>query len=107
MLPLAYQFKSCWTHSHGAIEGSRAGAFSPDMSPPPESFDAARALITEGRETLEGVDEDELERMAGNDLVFSIGDKFSARLHRAGLFAQLRQPEHLFPFRDRLTTSCG
>ncbi|GAB5349541.1 DUF1993 domain-containing protein [Alteriqipengyuania sp. 357] len=76
MLPLAYQFKSCWTHSHLAIEGARQGRFSPDMNPYPEDFASLRDMIAAARATCEAVDADELDAIAGNDMVFSIGDKF-------------------------------
>ena len=45
MLPFAYQVKSTAVHSLGAIEGVRRGVFSPDMTPPPESFAALKARI--------------------------------------------------------------
>lgn len=76
MLPLAYQFKSCWAHTAVALEGIRQGRFSPEMTPPPGSFDALRTMIGEARAACEAADADELESMAENDLVFSIGDKF-------------------------------
>ena len=38
MLPFGYQVKSCVAHSLGAVEATRAGSFSPDMSPWPDSF---------------------------------------------------------------------
>ena len=47
MLPFAYQVKSTAVHSLGAIEGVRRGVFSPDMTPPPESFAALKARIAE------------------------------------------------------------
>src|ERR1700688_2271303 len=46
MLPFAYQVKSAAVHSLGAIEGVRKGLFSPDMSPPPETFSALKTRIT-------------------------------------------------------------
>ncbi|NCP18682.1 MAG: DUF1993 domain-containing protein [Erythrobacter sp.] len=76
MLPLAYQFKSCWTHSHLALLGAREGRFSPDMTPYPEDFASLRDMIATARKTCESASEDELESIAGNDMVFSIGDRF-------------------------------
>ena len=77
MLPLAYQFKSCWTHSHLALEGARKGHFSPDMNPYPEDFASLREMLATARKTCEQTSEDELEDIAGNDMVFAIGDRFS------------------------------
>ncbi|MBO80395.1 DUF1993 domain-containing protein [Citromicrobium bathyomarinum] len=76
MLPLAYQFKSCWTHTHLALTAIREGHFSPDMSPYPEDFASLRSMVATARETCEATSEDELEALAGNDMVFAIGDKF-------------------------------
>jgi len=76
MLPLAYQFKSCWTHTHLALEGARKGHFSPDMNPYPEDFESLREMIATARKTCEGMDEDALETIAGNDMVFTVGDRF-------------------------------
>jgi hypothetical protein len=47
MLPFAYQVKSTAVHSLGAIEGVRRGTFSPDMTPPPETFAALKTRIVE------------------------------------------------------------
>ena len=55
MLPFAYQVKSTAVHSLGAIEGVRRGVFSPDMTPPPESFAALKARIADTRPALEDV----------------------------------------------------
>lgn len=75
MLPLAYQFKSCWTHSRLALEGARGGSFSPHMDPPPATLAGCRDLIREAIGACEAADPDELERLAPNTLVFSIGDR--------------------------------
>ena len=45
MQPFAYQVKSTAVHSLGAIEGVRKGAFSPDTTPPPDTFAALSARI--------------------------------------------------------------
>jgi hypothetical protein len=75
MLPFAYQVKSCWVHSARAIEGVRAGAFQPHMDPPPDSIAGLVEKLREARVTLEAVDPAELDAIADNDMVFSIGDK--------------------------------
>ena len=76
MLPLAYQFKSCWTHTHLALTAVHEGHFSPDMNPYPEDFASLREMIATARKTCEQASEDALEQIAGNDMVFTIGDKF-------------------------------
>ena len=76
MLPLSYQFKSCWTHSAAALEGVRKGEFSPERTPPPGSFAGLRELLGTAERTCSEVTEQELEELQENDLLFSIGDNF-------------------------------
>lgn len=76
MLPFAYQVKSCWVHSALALEGAKAGSFAPHMDPPPDSFDGLRDLLDQAVSVMKETDADELEAIAGNDMVFTIGDKF-------------------------------
>ncbi len=76
MLPFAYQVKSCWTHSAHALDGVRVGQFVPHMDPPPDSFEGLRDLLDRSKAALEAVDADALDALAGNDMVFTIGDKF-------------------------------
>jgi uncharacterized protein len=75
MLPFAYQVKSTVVHSLGAIEGVRRGVFSPDMSPPPETFAALTARVAETLRGLEAVTAAELESFNGRDMRFEIGER--------------------------------
>ena len=75
MLPFAYQVKSTAAHSLGAIEGVRKGVFSPDMTPPPESFAALKARITETLAALERIEAAEVEAFVGRDMRFAFGDR--------------------------------
>lgn len=75
MLPFAYQVKSCWTHSSHAIDGAMKARFEPHMDPPPDSFAGLRDLLATTKESLGACNADELEAIAGQDMVFAIGDK--------------------------------
>ncbi|MCF8706625.1 DUF1993 domain-containing protein [Rhizorhapis sp. SPR117] len=75
MLPFAYQVKSCAVHSIGAIEGVRKGIFSPDVTPPPETFSALKARIDETRAKLEAIDPAEIDGFVGQDMRFSMGQR--------------------------------
>ena len=72
MLPFAYQVKSTAVHSLGAIEGVRAGTFSPDMTPPPDSFSALKQRVTETLVALEAVERFEIDGFLGRDVSFSV-----------------------------------
>lgn len=74
MQPFAYQVKSTAVHSIGAIEGVRRGSFSPDISPPPTSFEGLRARVAETLASLEAIDPDEVESFIGRDVRFTFGD---------------------------------
>lgn len=75
MLPFAYQVKSTAVHSLGAIEGIRRGVFSPDKTPPPETFAALEARIAGTLSALEALDPAEVESFAGRDMRFEFGDR--------------------------------
>jgi uncharacterized protein len=75
MLPFAYQVKSTAVHSLGAIEGVRAGVFSPDTTPPPETFAALKARVAETIIDLETIKEAEVEAFIGRDMRFAFGNR--------------------------------
>lgn len=74
MLPFAYQVKTVGEHSIGAIEGVRAGQYSPSLAAPPESFDALRDVLASARQALEAIDTAEMEGFIGQDMEFSFGE---------------------------------
>lgn len=75
MLPFAYQVTSTAAHSLGAIEGVRKGVFSPDMTPPPETFAALKTRIAETLAALQAIDVAEVDGFLGRDMRFSFGDR--------------------------------
>jgi uncharacterized protein len=70
MLPFAYQVKSTAVHSLGAIEGLRKGVFSPDMTPPPQTFSALKSAIADTLAALEAIDAAEIDGFIGRDMRF-------------------------------------
>jgi len=75
MLPFAYQVKSTAVHSLGAIEGVRRGVFSPDMTPPPETFAALHARIAATLAALETIEAAEVDAFVGREMRFVFGDR--------------------------------
>jgi len=71
MLPFAYQVKATAVHSSGH-RGVRRGVFSPDMTPPPETFAALKARITETLAALEAIEASEVDGFIGRDMRFGI-----------------------------------
>jgi hypothetical protein len=75
MLPFAYQVKSTAVHSLGAIEGLRKGVFSPDMSPPPQTFPALKSKIADALAALEAIEAAEIDAFLGRDMRFAFGER--------------------------------
>jgi len=75
MLPFAYQVKSTAVHSLGAIEGVRRGVFSPDMTPPPQTFTALRSRIAETLAAFEAIQPAEVEAFIGRDMRFEFRER--------------------------------
>ena len=74
MLPMGYQVKSVANHSLGAIEGLRAGVFSPGRDPGPQTLAEQRALLEQTHSALAQVDAAELDAMVGRDMRFEMGE---------------------------------
>ncbi len=75
MFDFAYQVKSVGSHSIGAIEGVRAGAFAPDMSKPPQSMAGLIERMAEVETALAAIDPDEIESLIGRPVEFSLPSK--------------------------------
>ena len=72
MRPLSWQLKWMTSHSLGAIEGVRAGTYSPDRLPPAESFDGLRDQMNATIASLRAITPDELEGFIGRDMIFDV-----------------------------------
>lgn len=75
MHAFAYQVKSTAVHSIGAIDGVKAGVFSPDTTTPPSSFGEMRIRIEEARSALELITVEEMESFIGRDMRFEVGER--------------------------------
>jgi len=75
MHPFAYQVKSTAVHSLGAIEAVRKGVFSPDNTPPPETFAALKTRITGTLAAIETIEAGEVDAFIGRDMRFAFGDR--------------------------------
>jgi hypothetical protein len=75
MFPFAYQVKSTAVHSLGAIEGIRRGSFSPDVTPPPETFAALKTRIAETLTALAQIERAEVDGFIGRPMRFVAGER--------------------------------
>jgi uncharacterized protein len=75
MFPFDYQVKSTAVHSLGAIEAVRRGVFSPDNTPPPDTFPALKARIADTLKALEAIDAAEINGFVGRHMRFEAGER--------------------------------
>ena len=73
MRPLSYQIKATAIHSIGAINAARQGKFTPDQSQWPESFSLMKERVESVIEELWDLDKDEVNDLAGQNLLFEAG----------------------------------
>ena len=74
MLPFCYQIKSVAEHTQGAIEAVREGVYSPDLNPPPTSFEGLRAKLDAAKSFMRELSEDEFEGWIGREMRFEFKD---------------------------------
>ena len=75
MLPWCYQVKCVAEHTQGAIEGVRAGVYSPDLNPPPTTFDALREKLSGAKDAMEALSEADMEAFMGQPMRFEFKDR--------------------------------
>lgn len=74
MLPLRFQIHSVVHHSLGAIRGVQSGVFAPPGPVPALDFAGLQKEVTEAREELQKLKPDDVNGLAGKDMVFQIRD---------------------------------
>ena len=75
MLPLRFQVRSIAHHSIGAIEGVRAGVFRPPPKEEVLDYPGLQALVAAARQALMAVSADEVDALAGRDVLFDGGQR--------------------------------
>ena len=74
MLPFWFQVSSVAHHTIDAINGVKAGVFSPGGAAPPLTYADLQKLITDAQDALAKVTPEELNELQGNDMVFAMGE---------------------------------
>ena len=95
MHPLPFQFFSVAHHTHGAIEGVRAGLFNPPRGPFPDTFAACRTLLAQAQATLEALTEDEAESWIGRPMKFEMS-QLSLPFTADQFLLSFSQPNYMF-----------
>ncbi|MDZ4760145.1 MAG: DUF1993 domain-containing protein [Alphaproteobacteria bacterium] len=73
MLPFRYQVVAMTQHSVGAINGARAGVFTPPSGLKSHDYKDLQALLAEARGSLEAMSPDEINALEGRDMEFRMG----------------------------------
>jgi uncharacterized protein len=74
MLPFRFQIISVAHHSRGALEGAKAGAFSPPSETRPLNYAQLQELVAEAREALKALTPAEVNALEGRDVTFQMRD---------------------------------
>lgn len=74
MFGIPFQVQSIAGHSMGAIEGVRAGVYSPKLTPAPTDFASLKAMLVEADAGLAALDPGELDSFIGRDMLFQMRD---------------------------------
>ena len=74
MLPFRFQIHSAVHHSLGAIRGVQAGVFAPPPPVPSLDFAGLQKQVSEAREELQKLTPEEVNGLAGKDMVFQLRD---------------------------------
>ena len=73
MLPFWFQISSVAHHSAEAIDGVRAGTFSPGGAAPPLSYADLQKLVADAQASLKALDPAEVNGFEGQDMAFVMG----------------------------------
>lgn len=75
MHPFSFQVAQTVSHSAGAIKAVQAGSFSPDPTPPPESFAGLKAMVAESLAQLGRYTPADVNALEGRDMLFVFKDR--------------------------------
>lgn len=73
MWPLPWHIRACWMHSGYALDQLAGGAFTPDFSDVPDSWDAMRATVAAAADRMEAATPDEIDALANRPIDFVLG----------------------------------
>jgi hypothetical protein len=70
MFPLSLQIKQTVVHSAGALEAVQAGVFSPDLTPPPDTFAGLKQLVASALARIARYTPADVNALEGRDMRF-------------------------------------
>lgn len=73
MWPLPWHIRACWMHSSYALDQIANGAFTPDFTIIPATWEAMRALVAEAEARMAAATPDEIATLADRPIDFVLG----------------------------------
>ncbi|MEL0083585.1 MAG: DUF1993 domain-containing protein [Gammaproteobacteria bacterium] len=74
MLPFGFQIFACALHSAGSLQSIEKGLFNRPDSLPSHDYAGLQQLVADTCETLDGYRRDQVDAMAGGEVLFAAGD---------------------------------
>jgi hypothetical protein len=96
MLPLRFQIVSVAHHSLGAIEGCKAGLFTPPSDQRPHDYAGLQKVIADTREALGKVTPAEVNALEGKDVTFQLGANFKLQFTAESFLMSFSLPNFYF-----------
>ena len=96
MLPFRFQVQSVVHHSIDAIDGVKAGAFSPSPAIPEQSYAELQASVADALARLKALTPGEVNALEGNDVIFSMGERFKLPFTAVGFLTSFSLPNMHF-----------
>lgn len=96
MLPFSFQVVASVHHSAGGIAAIKKGEAGPPPPAPEGGYPALQKLVADGLASLKGESAAEIDALAGNDLVFKLGPKFSLPFTAANYMLSFELPNFYF-----------
>lgn len=75
MAPLAFQVKQAAAHSAGALAGAQKGVFSPDLTPPPETYTALKKTVADALDAIGRYTPADIDALEGRDMRFEFRER--------------------------------
>lgn len=95
MLPLHFQVNSVCHHSIGAVLAVKAGKSGPPRPLEATDYESLETYVSEAREALKAIAPETINALAGNDVVFEMGD-LSIPFTAEGYFTSFAIPNFMF-----------
>src|SRR5262245_58437982 len=75
MAPLSFQVKQAGAHSAGALAAVQKGVFSPDLTPPPETYAALKRSVTDALDAIARYTPADINALEGRDMRFEFRER--------------------------------